>query len=129
MVCQYATNACIVARGTPCRQSSVVWRSGQRVACKRRRTSLIAALDVTTRNGVTASVARYNGAGLGCAATSLPIATAVPAKALRAIPTRISRRDPSAGALLALGGGVLFMGIFLWHGVRVLWERSGSGRH
>jgi hypothetical protein len=79
------------------------------VACKRRRASLIAALDVTTRNGVTASVTRGNGAGLGCAATSLPIATVVPAKAPRAIPTRISRRDPSAGAVLALARGVVLM--------------------
>jgi hypothetical protein len=110
------TNACIVARGTPYHQSSVVWRSGQRVACKRRRASLIAALDVTTRNGVTASVTRGNGAEVGCAATSLAIATAVPAKALPAIPMRISRRDPSAGALLALAPEVLFMRIFLCQG-------------
>jgi len=88
--------------------------------------ALIAVIDVTTRNGVTASVTRGNGAGFGCAAASLAIATAVPAKALPAIRTRISRRDPSVGALLALGGGVLFMGIFLRHG---LWERSRSGPH
>ena len=98
------------------------------MACKRRRTSLIAVLDVTTRNGVTAAVALGNGAGLGCAVTSLSIATPAPANAPRAIPTRISRRDPLAGALLALGG-VMFMRIFLWHGVRVLRERSRSGRH
>src|SRR6266851_631628 len=96
----------MVARGTPCRQSSAVWRSGQRVACKRRRASLIAALDVTIRNGVAAFVARGNCAGLGCAATSLPIATAAPAKAPRAIATRISRRDRSAEPGLALARGV-----------------------
>src|SRR5947209_12268195 len=90
----------MVARGTPCRQSSVVWRSGQRVACKRRRASLIAALDVTTRNGVTAFVTRGNGAG--CAATSLPIATAAPANAPRAIAARTSRRDSSTAVELAL---------------------------
>src|SRR3984893_8327467 len=117
MVCQYATNAVTVARGAPCRQSSAVWRSGQRVASKRRRASLIAARDVTTRNGVTASVTRRNGAGLGWAATSLRLATAAPAKAPRAIPTRISRRDPSAGTVLALARGVMLMRTFLCQGV------------
>jgi len=75
----------------------VVWRSGQRVACKRRRASLIAALDVTTRNGVTASVTRGMAPGSAELLRRFPIATVAPAKAPRAIPARISRRDPSAG--------------------------------
>jgi alkanesulfonate monooxygenase SsuD/methylene tetrahydromethanopterin reductase-like flavin-dependent oxidoreductase (luciferase family) len=57
-----------------------------------------------------------NGAGLGSSATSLPIATAAPAKAPRAVPTRISRRDPSAGTELALARGVMLMRIFLCQG-------------
>jgi hypothetical protein len=55
---------------------------------------------------VTAFVARGNGAGLGCAAASVPIATTAPVKAPCAILTRISRRDPSAEPGLALARGV-----------------------